>query len=378
VNGDGSPSTSGIQGGTGSPARGRGRFATHDYRPRHGIPVRAGVRWVAVVALVALVFGGGWLVTRLAHVNPVNVREQEWWLDPLKIPQAQQLTRGEGVTVALVDSGVDPTRPDLAGQLLPGTTFGEAPPSPLASTDPRLHGTEMAGLIAGKGGGATHLLGIAPGAKILPIMLVMDSDGKYFARDTDEAIRWAADHGAKVINLSLGRSGAASPLEVDAIRYAFSKDAVVVAAAGNVSDDDRDGNVIAPANIPGVVAVAGTAPSGAWDGATHGPEVVVAAPAAKLISTVPTAYHSNGFDVVYGTSGATAITSGVVALIRSRYPQLDAANVINRLIRTAKDEGTPGRDPIFGFGTIRPLEALTLPVPPVSSNPLLTGVSAPR
>jgi type VII secretion-associated serine protease mycosin len=335
--------------------------------------IRAGRRWAAMLAVGAIVGSGG-LAAGPAYANPATVRQAEWWLDPLKIPQAQQLTRGDGVTVAVVDAGVDPTTPDLAGQLLPGASFGGGPAGGVTTAEAAKHGTEMAGLIAGKGGGDMHMLGIAPGAKILPIAMAVSSSGK-FSVGVADPIRWAVDHGAKVINLSLGHTGVALPADVDAVRYALSKDVVVVAAAGNVGDGAV--NVSAPANIPGVIAVAGADESGnAWDGSAHGPEVVVAAPATNLVSTTPKAFSPSGFSATDGTSGATAITSGLVALIRSKYPQLNAANVIDRLISTAKDNGTPGRDPYFGYGTIRPVDALTLDVPAVSSNPLLAGASS--
>jgi subtilisin family serine protease len=175
--------------------------------------------------------------------------------------------------------------------------------------------------------------------------------------------------------VSVGSTGT-SPDEADAVRYALSKDAVVVTAAGNTAQGETV--VGTPGNIPGVVTVSGVRESGDfWDGSVHGQEVVVAAPATNIASAAPKEFAASGFSSSDGTSSAAAITSGVVALIRAKFPQLNAANVINRLITTAKDNGDPGRDPYFGFGTIRPVVALTADAPSVSANPLLSAVSSP-
>ncbi len=171
-----------------------------------------------------------------------------------------------------------------------------------------------------------------------------------------------------MINVSNGHLGAAEQYEIDAVRYALSKDAVVVAGVGNTGQGMLD--VISPASIPGVVAVSGADKDGNfWSGSAKGPQVVVNGPAVQLPCATPPAKYPNGYGIDEGTSLATAVVSGIVALIRAKYPQLNAANVINRLIKTARDNGDPGRDPLFGFGTVRAYQALTDNVPPVDSNP---------
>jgi hypothetical protein len=252
--------------------------------------------------------------------------------------------------------------------VLTGTGIDVSSTNGWGSDGSAVHGTGMAGLIAGKGGGNMHMLGIAPAAKILPVAV------REKAQSVAQGIRWAVDHGADVINISMGDAHTPQSYEIDAVRYALSRDVVVVAATGNTPKNGE--GVSSPAIIPGVVAVAGVTQTGwAWGDAGHGPQVVVAAPATNITTTAPRVYSASRFQTGDGTSEATAITSGLVALIRARYPKLNAANVINRLIATTKDNGDPGRDQKFGYGTIRPLDALTANVPTVSANPLLDGAS---
>ena len=140
----------------------------------------------------------------------------------------------------------------------------------------------------------------------------------------------------------------------DAIRYALEQGRGGGGRGpGNV--DQGMVGVQAPASIPGVVAAGGTDRAGGqWTGSATGPELVLAAPGERIIAPAPPTVSPNGYVVNDGTSLSTAIISGVAALVRSRYPDLDAANVVNRLIRTARDEGPSGRDPRFGFGVGRP------------------------
>ncbi|WP_234590014.1 S8 family serine peptidase [Micromonospora sp. MH99] len=302
-----------------------------------------------------------------------TVRGYQWYLDYLKIPAAHKITKGAGVVVAVVDTGIDANHPDLRGQVLAGHgTNVTAAADGRRDDDKELgHGTKMAGAIAGRGGDAMQALGIAPAAKILPISMGTKFDGQ----DVVLGVRWAADNGADVINLSLGDEEAASPELVAAINYALSKDAVVVASAGNVEQGDRQ--VTSPANIPGVVAVTGFDKRGDFfGGSVQGPEAVIAGPMDSIIGPVPKVVSPNGYSLGSGTSSAAALISGVVALIRAKYPKLDAPNVISRLIETARDAGPAGRDPQFGFGRVDPLAALTRSVPAVTANPLLKGEEA--
>lgn len=303
-----------------------------------------------------------------------TVRGLQWYLDYLKVPAAHKITKGSGVVVAVIDSGVEASHPDLRGQVLAGHGTSATAARDGRRDDDKVkgHGTSMAGIIAGRGGGAMTELGIAPGAKILPVSM----SATFNDQDVLLGVRWAADNGADVINLSVGGGNrAASPDLVDAINYALSKNVVVVASAGNIEQGDRQ--VTSPANIPGVIAVSGFDKRGRFfAGSVQGPETVIAGPMESIIGPAPKGVSPNGYSVGSGTSSAGAIISGVVALIRSQYPNLDAANVINRLIKTARDAGPPGRDPQFGFGTVDLMAALTRSVPPVTANPLLEDSAA--
>lgn len=295
-----------------------------------------------------------------------SIEDQQWHLGALDAYAAHEISQGDGVVVAVVDSGVDETVVDLAGQLLPGTGFGSAAGNGgVRDTDG--HGTSMATLIAGRGRGGA--LGIAPGAKILPV--AAGTDGEDFPSDSvTESVRWAVDNGAKVINLSLGTPVESTPDLKAAVEYAFAKDVVVVAATGN----DGARHIGAPANILGVIAVSGTVEGGApWPSSNTGALSVLAAPAQDIVTASPLSVSDSGYSQVSGTSASAALVSGVAALVRSKYPGMSAANVVNRLVTSATDIAEPDRDEATGFGAVNPLGALTGDIPSVDRNPLLPG-----
>ena len=277
---------------------------------------------------------------------------------------------------------MDATHRDLVGQVLPGRGFGT-----LSGMDGRRdasgrgHGTHMAGTIAAKGGAPDRALGIAPEAKILPVALGLGIRTRHHCL----GIRWAADNGAKVISMSFGSAEspdpAYRPAVAAAVKYALDHDVVLVAGSGNTVTEDgssaREDDVLTPGDIPGVIAVAATDKQAhRLATSVYGPEVVLAAPGEQIAGPFPVALAESGYGNGGFTSSATAIVSGVAALIRSRYPEMDAKNVINRLIATARDQGPPGRDPFVGFGTVRPMNALTDNVPAVTAWPLPTPQAA--
>ncbi|GIF69707.1 hypothetical protein Ais01nite_77420 [Asanoa ishikariensis] len=325
---------------------------------------RTRARWLAATA-AALTMATLPLLATPAHAD--TVRSLSWQLDSLRISRAHQITKGAGVTVAVVDTGVQATNQDLAGQVVPGKAFA----SDVAAdgrTDPDQdvsHGTGMASLIAGRGGGQQRLLGIAPDAKIMPAAIGM-------SRETSaQAVRWAADQRVGVINISLEPSSTFYLSDInESIAYAQQRDIVVVVSAGN-----QGGDVSSFARLPGVVSVSAIDRKGAvWSGSNRGHELAVSAPGVDVIMSVN---QGNGYGVGDGTSQAAAITSGVVALIRAKFPDLDAANVVNRLIKTATDKGEKGRDGLYGFGVVDPVRALTADIPPVNANPLGVAPAVP-
>ena len=300
------------------------------------------------------------------------VRNDQWQFTSLRAATAWQESTGTGVTVAVLDSGVDANHVDLRGQVLPGADFVDGTTD--GRKDPVGHGTTVAALIAGRSDDNSGVEGVAPGVKILPVR-VLDSQNKYRdAANVAKALHWAVDHGADVVNMSLG-GGVRSPALADAIDYAYRRGVVVVACTGNQLPDGTN-DVWYPAREPGVVAVAGLAEGGdtptLWSGTLTGPATVLVAPAVNVLGAKP-----GGYWRVEGTSFAAPLVSATAALIRSRWPRLSADNVINRLITTADDLGEPGRDDLYGYGEVDPVAALTDPdVPTVTRNPLLPPVVA--
>ncbi|WP_051819521.1 type VII secretion-associated serine protease mycosin [Streptomyces sp. NRRL S-920] len=300
-----------------------------------------------------------------AHADD-GIRAQQWGLDAMHTGQAWQTTKGAGITVAVLDTGIDAQHPDLVGNVLEGKDmvgFGaRRGDRPWAR-----HGTAMAGIIAGHGHGEGRgdgVLGIAPEARILPIRVILE-DGdpaRKKARNTRgnalaEGIRWAADHGADVINLSLGddsKSAHPEPAEDAAVQYALKKGVAVVASAGN--GGERGDHVSYPAAYPGVIAATAVDENG--DRASFSTRrwyATVAAPGDDIVIADPDGKYYEG----WGTSAASAFVSGAVALIRAAHPGLTPAQIKQLLENTARDAPPGGRDDSRGFGLIDPAAALT-------------------
>ncbi|MET8091884.1 type VII secretion-associated serine protease mycosin [Micromonospora sp. NPDC005220] len=289
-------------------------------------------------------------------------RVEQWHLNFLKISDAHKVSQGDGIIVALPDSGVD-QHPDLRGNLLAGKDV-IAGGGGDGLTDRDGHGTGMAGLIAAHGDEISGALGIAPRAKILPIFCSPpgeDGDSESLAA----AIEYAISGGADVISISI--AGGVSARLQQAVRIALQADIVVVAAAGNAPWSQLVGY---PARYPEVIAVGGIDRDGRRAAVSvTGPEIDVVAPAVDIYSTSIDGKYRKGT----GTSDATAIVAGAAALIRSKYPYLPAREVAHRLTATAIDKGPPGRDDEYGYGVIDLVAALTADVPPLGFE----SVSAP-
>jgi type VII secretion-associated serine protease mycosin len=294
-----------------------------------------------------------------------DVRNSQWHLQYLNIGEAHKYSQGNNVLAAVIDTGVAP-HPDLRSNLLPGIDL--ASPTGDGREDSDSHGTGMAGLIAAHGQqSGIGALGVAPKAKILPI-----SDRRVSHQSTGEAmalgIEWATQRGASVINVSAA-SGPSDRLR-KAVEAAIKADIVVVAPAGN---RPTDLGVSFPAAYDGVLAVGATDRQGNHaDISVTGKQVAISAPGVDIYSTSYKGLYRKGS----GTSDAAAIVSGAVALVRSKYPDLSAREVVHRLTATATDKGPPGRDEQYGYGVLNLVAALTADVPALSAAPESPSTSA--
>jgi len=300
-----------------------------------------------------------------------QVRDAEYWLDEFGIRAAWSVTQGAGVTIAIIDTGVDGTVPELRGAVIGGADFsglGAADgQTPVGSTGSE-HGTLVASLAAGRGRGTNSgVIGAAPAANLLAISIGFGEGSVDSDTQIAEAVRWAVDHGADVINMSLTRNTLEWPQSWDdAFLYAMEHDVVIVAAAGNRGSGTTV--VGAPATMPGVLTVAGVDRNGeaSFDASAQGITIGTSAPSEELVGVAP-----GGTLVRWGgTSGAAPIVAGIVALVRAAHPELDAANVINRIVATSREVGEPGPDAIYGFGLVDAAAAVSGSVPLVDANPM--------
>ncbi len=322
--------------------------------------MRTVVRLLRVVAVLLLVGTAAAVGAPAASAD--RARDGQYWLQDLNLPAAWEISRGAGVVVGVVDSGANTRHPDLAGALLPGTVINGDP----TTDDPVGHGTAVSVVLAGRGhGGGDGTLGVAPEAMLLPI--TADSGSNWL----QEGIRWAVDHGAGVINVSSGAYiGEASARGYhDSLAYAESRDVVVVASAGK---GDGAGRVSGLASRPGVVAVSAVDDTGTFrpDVSNQGPDVELAAPGVAMPMVSEDGDAGFRLATFTGTSFSAPIVAGTAALIRSEYPELNAASVVQRLISTATDAGPAGHDPQYGHGIVNPVAALTADVTPAAENPL--------
>jgi type VII secretion-associated serine protease mycosin len=294
-----------------------------------------------------------------------DVQQQEWGLKAIQAPDAWKTTKGKGITVAVLDTGVDASHPDLKGSVMRGRDFV---PSGAKKGDTAWarHGTGMASIIAGHGhgkGGKEGVLGVAPEVKILPVrVLLEDADPKRekarksSATALAKGIRWAADKGADVINLSLGDdSESAHPeaAEDAAVQYALAKGSVVVASAGN--GGEKGDHISYPAAYPGVIAVTAVDRFGTHAAfSTRRWYATVSAPGVDIVMADPDQKYYQG----WGTSAASAFVSGAVALVRAAHPGLTPAQIKKLLADSARSGPKGGRDDAKGYGIIDPAAAI--------------------
>lgn len=278
-------------------------------------------------------------------------------------PEAWDIhTGGSGVTIAVIDTGVDLDHPDLQEKIVAGKDFVN---NDNLADDDNGHGTHVAGIAAASGNNGIGIAGVSWGAKVMPLK-VLDSAGNGNIYNLALAIRYAADNGAKVINMSLGASCSLDWSSVeDEINYARGKGVLLVAAAGNSGSTP----VLCPGGLNGVVAVGATdsGDSRAYY-SNYGAALDVAAPGSGIYST----YYGGGYTTFSGTSMASPHVAGLAALVRSYAPGMTASEVQTLIEQTADDLGSAGWDQYYGYGRInarRALERIALQVSP--AQPLL-------
>ena len=282
----------------------------------------------------------------------------QYELAKLHLPQAHALARGDNVLVAVIDSGIDPNHPELAGSI------AESFDALTSSAGPHKHGTAIGGLIAAH----AKLMGSAPNAKILAVRAFdpKDAGAEGTTFNILKSIDWAATHGARVINMSF--AGPPDPAIHRSLEAARKKGIVLVAAAGNAGAKSPP---LYPAADPNVIAVTATdAEDKLFEQSNRGPYITVAAPGAQILVASP----DGGYEVSSGTSYSAAEVSGIVALMIQRKPDLTPDQVRSILRATAKDLGPKGPDVMFGAGLADAYGALTAePAPRTAGSLRPTG-----
>lgn len=311
--------------------------------------MRSAQRLTALVAAIAVSGFGMAVLPSPARAD--DIRDRSWHVEAMRLPEVHQITQGEGITVAVIDTGVDASHPDLRDNVLPGADIWDSDTK--GHVDRRPHGTGVASLIAGHGhgpGGRDGVLGVAPKAKILPFALANPKSEIINPQTIAIGIDWAVANGADIINVSL--SGSSDPALEQAVKNAYRRGVIVVAGIGN----QRDILIGQPAMSEWTIAVTssgrdlGVGPESIRAEQTH-----IAAPGEDIIRAVP----GGGYYTAHGASAATALVSGAFALLKARYPDESQGELFQRMMGTAYDAGPPGKDLDFGWGILDIHAALT-------------------
>ena len=354
---------------------------TRGWRPRIALLAAGGL-----VSLAALPAAPA-LDAAAAPADSIQAKQQ-WVLSMLNAEAAWSVTRGAGVTVAVIDSGVDPDVSDLAGSVTTGPNYTGVSTSP-SNRDWGVHGTWMASLIAGHGhdGGLSGVVGTAPAARILSIRVIPDRAdphyGKYereresvIQRSLANGIKYAVTHGARVISMSIGYSAPSMTVRAE-LQDAYDHGVVVIASAGNSGgpSSSRGGQAPEsfPADYPGVISVSAVDANGAVAGfSSDNLSVKLAAPGVS----VPAQGRDGQYWLVSGTSPACALVAGVAALIKSEYPGLAPDLVATALTSTTTDRPPGGYDSQVGFGIVDAAAALAKAGRLAGVRPVVTSIKA--
>lgn len=351
---------------------------------------------LAATAAAALLTGAALAAPASAATTGDPLAPRQWGLDQVRAPQAWSVSRGAGVVIAVVDSGVDLNHPDLAGKLVAGATFTcGTRPAPCGNGDWKgpdgvgqpadVHGTHVAGIAAAATGNGIGIAGVAPDARIMPVKALENGSGSY--QQIAAGVRWSVDHGAKVVNLSLGSlpgtqafslTGLVTDLK-DAVAYARAKGAVVVAAAGN---EFQVPLCDPPAFESGALCVTATdrreLPATYSNQGLKPDLLAVAAPGGSslpvcgedIVSTVPVGTSRSGsvcgyggdYDELAGTSMATPHVAGVAALLAAQ--GRTGSQILSVLTSTSRQPVTGLRGaftPSYGWGIVDAAAAVAAP-----------------
>jgi subtilisin family serine protease/antitoxin (DNA-binding transcriptional repressor) of toxin-antitoxin stability system len=328
--------------------------------------------------------------------RPNDVQPGQWNLAPVAAEQGWELSRGSSsVPVAVIDSGIDATHPDFAGKVLPG--YNSAQNTALAagnSDDFSGHGTGVAGVIAAATDNGTGIAGVGWNTPVVPIRST-DADGFSTAASVAAGVRWAADQGVRIINLSLGSCFPNETL-ADAVRYAQSRGALIIASVGNEAQEGNQVNY--PAAFEGVMGVGATGFNGSRALYSNtGGHVDLVAPGGSLGDDNDLSHGmlvlapAGQMDRVDGTSFSSPMVAAAAALVLSAKPTLTASELASALTTTATDLGTAGRDDEYGTGMLHIERALksvvaaatptatpsASPTPSASASPTAAPTTAP-
>ena len=290
----------------------------------------------------------------------------QWHLNTIQAPSAWNTTTGSTTPIAMVDSGVDSTHPDLASKIVAGWNFVSGNST---IVDTMGHGTTTAGAVGAIGDNAVGVAGVTWKNPIMPL-IVVDSTGYAPYSSIANAIMYAADHGARIVNVSIGGSSASSTLQ-NAVNYAWNKNTVVFASSGN-------GGLNAPyypAGCQNVVAVGATDSNdvlASWS--NYGTFLGLTAPGVNIYTTA----NGGGYTYMSGTSYSSPIAAGVAALVLAQNPSLSASALVKLLESNSDDLGVTGFDQYYGYGRVNAYRAVTAagsaPAPP---QPPVTTISTP-
>jgi len=299
--------------------------------------------------------------------DPYFTQNFQWYLSKIEAPIAWSTSTGSSqVIVAVVDTGVLATHPDISGKVLVGYDFVN---DDADATDDNGHGTGVAGFTAASTNNGIGMAAVSWANPVLPVK-VLGADGSGSHSGIAKGITWATDKGARIINLSLGGTAWSQTLQ-DAVNYAWNRNVIVIAAAGN----NGNNTAFYPAACNNVIAVSATNSSdGRPNWSNYGSYIDISAPGADVL----TLSGASGYANSNGTSYASPVTAGVVALMVAANPQLSNAAIVDTVLRNSDDIGSSGYDVYFGYGRVnarRAVAAVTTSTPTDTTAPTVAIIS---